>query len=189
MGARDGSFGLIPVGVESGTPFVGHTRLMSIASAYGTNIFYGDLVNLQSDGTIQRETADAAIVTCGVFLGCSYTDATLGFVQRQYWPASQIATDAFGYIADDPNLLFKIQADATLGRTAVGANFELTTDASGSTVTGNSGLELAASTQATTNTFPLRVIDFLDVDEIDSDFPIMIVKINTVHLYDRVLGT
>ena len=129
MGARDGAFGLIPVGVESGTPFVGHTRQMAIASTYNTNIFYGDVVALVGAGTIERQTADAAMIMCGVFLGCSYTDATLGFVQRQYWPANQVATDAMAYVADDPNTLFKIQADATLGRGAIGANGELTSDA------------------------------------------------------------
>jgi len=162
---------------------------MSIASAYNTNIFYGDVVLLVSSGTIERRAVTATMVMCGVFLGCSYTDATLGFVQRQHWPANQVATDAFAYVADDPAMLFKIQADETLGRTVIGNNAELIEAGAGSTVTGNSLMELDGSSVGTTSTDPLRIIDFLDGDEVDSDFPIMIVKINLTHQYDSTAGS
>ncbi len=180
MGARDGAFGLEPVGLIGGRPFTGAFRQMRIASAYNTNIFTGDVVNLVANGVIQRLGLTVAGMPTGVFMGCSYTDATLGFVQRAYWPANQVATDAYAYVCDDPEAVFKIQADATMANTDVGLNAAIV-NGSGSTATGKSAVELDSGTSnapAVTATFPLRIIDFWDRDEIDSDFPIMLVKWN-----------
>ena len=47
----DAPYGLAPVKLLSGVPFVGTTRQYSIASAYGTSIFYGDAVKLVTGGT------------------------------------------------------------------------------------------------------------------------------------------
>jgi len=88
-------YGLRPINEVSGTSYAGATRKLPIASGYGTNIFYGSIVVIAADGTIQLMTdigsqADQFPVgTVGVFMGCSYTDATLGFVNRQMWPLVQ----------------------------------------------------------------------------------------------------
>lgn len=180
MGARDGAFGFEPVGLLGGRVFAGAFRQMKIASAYNTNIFTGDVVHLVANGVIQRLTMEAAAMPIGIFMGVSYTDATLGFVQRSYWPAGQVAADAYGYICDDPDAVFKIQADATMAQTDVGLNAAVV-NGSGSTATGKSGLELDAgggTAPAVTATLPLRIVDFLERDEIDSLFPIMLVKWN-----------
>jgi hypothetical protein len=42
----NGPYGLIPVKLISGVPFVGVTREYKIASGYGTSIFNGDAVTL-----------------------------------------------------------------------------------------------------------------------------------------------
>ena len=47
-----GPYGLVPVKLLSGSPFVGVTRHMPIASGYATSIFYGDAVKLVTGGTI-----------------------------------------------------------------------------------------------------------------------------------------
>ncbi len=177
MGARDGAFGMEPVGLLGGRVFAGAFRQLPIASAYNTNIFKGDVVRLVTGGTIERLGVTAAGMPVGIFMGVSYTDATLGFVQRNYWPANQVATDAYAYVCDDPWAVFKIQSDETLSATAIGLNFSMI-NGTGSTATGMSANEIDGSTENTTNTFPLRVIDFLDRDEIDSDFPIMLVTWN-----------
>jgi hypothetical protein len=63
--------------------------------------------------------------TVGVFMGCSYTDATLGFVNRQMWPASQVAADAQAFIVDNPNVAFQMQADGAVAQAALGRNAPL----------------------------------------------------------------
>ena len=183
-------YGMRPVSLVGGRVYSGSFRQYPIASAYATNIFAGDLVDLAVDGTIERETADVAVTTVGIFMGVSYTDATMGSLHRQYWPASQVATDAMAYVCDDPFAVFECQADATLGQNSVGSNFALAGDADGSTTTGNSGVVVSASSINTTNTLPLRVIGFWDPDEIDSDFPNMLVTWNTTaaHRYLQILG-
>jgi len=197
MGARDGAFGMEPVGIVGGRVYAGAFRQLPIASAYATNIFKGDVVALVSGGTIERISVTTTAIPVGIFMGVSYTDATMGFIQSNYWPASTVATDAYAYVCDDPWALFKIQADATVAATAIGLNASMI-NGTGSTVTGRSANELQASSVATTNTLPLRIIDFWDRDEIGSDFPLMLVKWNqgdtiiassSHHQYYSALGT
>jgi len=71
------------------------------------------------------------------------------------------ASDAVGYVLIDPDVLFKMQGDATIAQTALGANFSVIQTA-GSTTIGRSKNACDASTVATTNTFPIRLVDFVD---------------------------
>ena len=157
-------YGLLPINLIGGQVFAGSTRQIPIASGSATAIFYGDVVNLNSDGTLSKDTGTATATPVGVFLGCSYTDATFGKVFRQYYPASTVAADTVGYVLDDPDALFKVAVTAAgastisgVGRTAVGNNSALIQGA-GSTVTGNSKVSISATT-ATSSTLPVRVID------------------------------
>jgi len=177
MGARDGAFGMEPVGLLGGREFTGAFRQYPIASAYNTNIFTGDNVHLVTNGVIERLSITTAAIPVGIFMGVSYTDATLGFVQRAHWPANQVATDAYAYVCDDPWAVFKIQADATVAATAIGLNARMI-NGTGSTTTGKSANELDAGNIAANELYPLRVIDWWDRDEIGSLFPIMLVMWN-----------
>lgn len=193
-------YGLRPINEVSGTSYAGATRKLPIASGYGTNIFYGSVVVIAADGTIQLMTDLGSngdqfpVGTVGVFMGCSYTDATLGFVNRQMWPASQVAADAQAFIVDDPNVAFQMQADgavaqAALGRNAPLANVQSTT--TGSTITGNSNVALDA-TVASTSGIALRIVDFVDApgSSVGDAFTDVIVKFNPVaHSYTNPTGT
>jgi len=193
-------YGLRPINEVSGTPYAGATRKLPIASGYGTNIFYGSVVVIAADGTIQLMTdigsqADQFPVgTIGVFMGCSYTDATMGFVNRQSWPANQVANDALAFIVDDPNVAFQMQADgavaqAALGRNAPLANVQSTT--TGSTLTGNSNVALDA-TVASTSGIAFRIVDFVNApgSAVGDAFTDVIVKFNPVaHSYTNPTGT
>ena len=53
-------YGLLPVKLLSGVPFVGTTRHYSIASGYATDIFYGDAVKLVTGGTVYVQ----AVLSC-----------------------------------------------------------------------------------------------------------------------------
>ena len=190
----DAPYGLRPVKMISGSPYTGVTRQYRIASAYNTNIFYGDVVKLVTGGTVERDTADAAMTPIGVFMGCTFTDpGTSQPTFKQYWPASTVASDAFAYVVDDPNGLFKVAVVSSgttissLAITDIGANLQMV-DNSGSTTTGNSKIA-ANATSATTNTFPLRVVDVVTETKTSSTaFPEALVKWCAGHQFDNTTG-
>ena len=178
MSATATPTGLRPLKLLGDRVFNHGVRQFSIASGYATNVFNGDLVKLVAAGTIEKDTGTTTATPVGVFLGAQYTDPSLGYLlHSQYWPTGTVASDAFGYVVDDPDMLFLIQADDTLGRNSIGANAAIVQGA-GDTATGNSGVSLDASSVATTGTLPLRIIGFKEEDEIDTAFPWMVVKIN-----------
>jgi hypothetical protein len=160
----DGPYGLVPINLIGGQVFAGATRQIPIASASATAIFYGDVVKLADTGLLTKETGTATATPVGVFLGCSYTDATFGKVFRQFYPGAITASDIVAYVQDDPDALFKVAVTSAgtstisyVNRTAVGNNSALI-QGTGSTTTGNSAVSISATT-ATTATLPVRVID------------------------------
>jgi hypothetical protein len=158
-------YGLIPINLIGGQVFAGSTRLIPIASASATAIYYGDVVKLNSNGDLSKDTGTNAATPVGVFLGCTYTDATYGKTFRQYYPGAVTAADIQAYVLDDPDALFKVAVVADyssttvtyVNRTAVGNNAVLAQN-TGSTITGNSkvGIDDAVNT---TSTWPVRIID------------------------------
>ena len=87
------------------------------------------------------------------------------------------------YVADDPNMLFAIQADGTVNDDDIGANAELEQTASSSTF-GMSRVSIDISTTAVTAALPIRIVDWLggyDGDERGTSYPIMLCKWNTGH--------
>jgi hypothetical protein len=146
-----------------GQVFAGATRQIPIDSGSATNIFFGDVVKLNSDGTLSKDTGTDAATPVGVFLGCSYTDPTFGKVFRQYYPANTVASDIMAYVEDDFDALFKVAVVSTttnisyMNRTSVGNNAVLVQNA-GNTTNGNSRVAVS-STTATTSTWPVRIID------------------------------
>jgi hypothetical protein len=159
----DAPYGLIPINLIGGQVFAGATRQIPITSASATAIFFGDVVRLNANGTLDKDTGTSAATPVGVFLGCSWTDPTFGKTFRQSYPGAITAADITAYVQDDPDALFKVavvSSGTTIGfvnRTAVGNNAVLVQNA-GVTATGNSRVAVSATT-ATTNTFPVRIID------------------------------
>lgn len=144
--------------------FTGKVRHIKIANAYGTAIFYGDFVKLVSSGTVEKAAVTTSVVagTVGIFVGCSYTDPTTSQpTYSQFFPASTAADDIMAYVVDDPKLLFRMQADEAIAQTGLGNNVSAVNTA-GSTSIGRSRNALDGGSIATTNTLPLRVVDFVD---------------------------
>jgi len=191
-------YGLKPINLIGGQVFAGATRQMEIASGYATNIFYGDLVQRISDGTITKDTGTTTATPCGVFLGVSFTNSSTGQVQQQqFYPASQSiksGTKIFAVVADDPDTLFQVAVVSGttvitgVGISAIGNNSTLVQNA-GSTTTGNSAVAILAAT-AVTATLPIRIIDVVrDTATAADNFPEVIVKINFgMHQYNAALG-
>lgn len=181
MAATAAPYGARPVGTLSASgSFSSKTRQLEIASGYGTGIFNGDFVTLVADGTIEKDTGTSTLSTCGIFLGCQYTDpSTKQLTFNTQWPASTVASDAKAYVLDDPNVLIQMQADGTLALTSRGLNIGVVQTA-GSTDIGKSKNAADQSTAATTVTLPLRILDFVDGPDsaVGDAFTDIIVKFN-----------
>ena len=163
--AIEAPYGLLPINLIGGQVFAGSTRQIPIAVNSATAIFYGDVVKLNSDGTLDKDTGTNAATPVGVFLGCTYVDPTFGLTFRQYYPGTTNINGITAYVLDDPDALFKVavvSATTTIGyvnRTAVGNNAVLVQN-SGLTTTGNSRVAVDDTT-ATTSTWPVRIVDVI----------------------------
>ena len=192
----DAPYGLLPVNLIGGQVFAGATRQIPIASGSATAIFFGDVVKLNSDGTLSKDTGTDAATPVGVFMGCSYTDATFGKTFRQYYPGNVVASDINAVVSDDPDALYKVavtSSGTTVGyvnRTAVGNNAVLTQNA-GNTATGNSKVAIDDTT-GTTATFPVRIIDVVPETHTAGNpgsYTEVIVKWNAgMHQYNNATG-
>jgi hypothetical protein len=157
-----------------------------IKNAYGTSIFYGDFVKWADDNpntTIQKDTGTTSLTPIGVFLGCAYTDPTTGqFTTNQYFPASIAADDIVAYVASDPFVVMQMQSDETLGQDDLGKNVAVVQTA-GSTSIGTSRNAIDGSTANTTNTLPLKIIDFVDGPDsaVGDEFTDVLVMFNVGH--------
>ena len=183
MANQDTAFGLRPVGlVGSGANTTGVTEY-EIASNNTNAIYNGAIVVPLAAGVIDQagDTAGGTTQALGVLVGVQYHDSTQKKpVFLNYWPGSgSVSVDTNfpvkALVADNPNQLFVVAADATLTNratalAAVFANASLGTSArSGSTDTGKSSAQLVVSTIATTATLPLRIVGLVD-DDANNDY-------------------
>jgi len=183
MANQETAFGLRPVGlVGSGVNSTGVTEY-EIASDNTNAIFNGAIVVPLAAGVIDQAGATDGGTTqaLGVLVGVQYHDSTQKKpVWLNYWPGSGSVSVDTNYpvkalVADNPNQLFVVAADATLTNratalAAVFANASLGTSArTGSTDTGKSNSQLGVSTIATTATLPLRIVGLVD-DDANNDY-------------------
>ena len=183
MANAETSFGLRPVGlVGSGTNSTGVTQY-EIASNNTNAIFNGALVIPLAGGVIDQagDTAGGTTAALGVLVGVEYVDSVSKKpVVINYWPGSgSVSVDTNhpvkALVADNPEQLFVVAADATLtdratALTGVFANASLGTSArTGSTDTGKSNSQLSVSSINTTATLPLRIVGLVD-DDANNDY-------------------
>ena len=166
----DTPYGFKPVGLLGGRVYSGSTRQIPIASGHATNIFFGEVVIMSSNGCITTAVLTATTVNIvGVFQGCSYVNTLGQRVYSQYYPATvSNAVDTpnmtWAYVADDPGLVMKVamvsgttvisgltRAAATGGNAAIVIN-------TGSTITGDSKWAIL-NTIDTTTTTPIRILE------------------------------
>jgi hypothetical protein len=192
-----GPYGLIPINLIGGQVFAGATRQIPIASAEATAIYYGDVVNLTTDGTIRKMATTDSGGVVGVFLGCSFVDPTYGLTFRQYYPGGLTNATLTAYVQDDPDALFKAAVCDTgtttisyLTRSDVNRNAALVQN-SGNATTGDSRVAINDST-GTTDTLPVRIIDVVPETAIagyPGSYTEVIVKWNFgIHRYYNATG-
>jgi hypothetical protein len=161
MANTDAPRGLTPLRHKSGAPYNGAANAYYIPSSYGTALYIGDPVVKTGTSNTARVTApglggfavgtlpeinkatagDANRVT-GVIVGFAADASNLS---NQYNPAS---TERIALVADDPDLVFEIQADGAVPAASMGLNAVFIFTHAGSTVTGHSGVELDTTSDA-----------------------------------------
>ena len=192
-----GPYGFQPINLVGGQVFAGSTRLIPIASGSGTSIFYGDVVRLNTGGTLSKvSTTATATDAVGIFLGCQFTNpSTKQLLQQQYYPASTVASDIQAFVLDDPDALFKVAVTAAgtstisgVTQAAIGQNSALILTA-GSTTTGDSNASISATTGAGT-AVPMRIVGGIpETVNASGSFTEVIVKFNFgVHTYYSAAG-
>ena len=183
----DAPYGFKAINELNGLPYAGATRQFPIARSYATNIFYGDLVQLQTDGTLILTSYSAASSptsviagAIGVFVGCQFTNPTTKQLQfSQYYPASTAADDIEAFVIDDPSAVFKVvmvgqtssesntaSAVGYANQSFIGTNVYAVTGVAGSTTTGNSKMAVSGdgptngtgNVRVATNSLPFRVV-------------------------------
>jgi len=171
MASTAAPYGLRAVNRVDGLPYAGETRQFLIDPAgYASNLFYGQVVKIHTDGYINLVTETGATGsafpagTIGVFVGCSYVNAQGQTVYSQYYPSGSL--NAVAYVVDDDRAVFQAQADGAVTQTQLGQNMFFaaaqsgTAGTGGSTTSGNSLSALSATTQAATAGF--RLVGFVN---------------------------
>jgi hypothetical protein len=176
MSATAAPFGLQPAYHPSGVirPDKG-----TIASAYGANIYQGSPVAYVATGGIALAAAGAK--AAGVFQGCEYQPGgQLPRVVSNYWPSGTVATKIVAYLTTDPEIVYQVQANATMAVTTVGRTYDWSTNATGNgdTATGNStvSLDVASLSAGGAGLIVLGVLEGPDNDWGDT-YPVVLVKI------------
>jgi hypothetical protein len=188
-------YGLQPVNRIDGMPYAGAIRQIPVAAGFGTAIFDGDTVLINSDGVLVKSSTTDSGGIVGVCVGGQYVNSNGQTIQGQYIPALATTTSnpALAYVVDDPMALFKVAVVTsgttmgTAGRTVVGSNLPLVLNP-GNTATGNSAFAVTLTGAGATATIPVRVIDVVPETATGADtFRELLVKINT-HQYNNTTG-
>jgi hypothetical protein len=188
-------YGLQPINRIDGMPYAGAFRQIPVAAGFGTAIFDGDTVVINSDGYLVKSTTTNTGDIVGVCVGGQYVNSSGQTIQGQFIPAlaSTSTNLALAYVVDDPMALFKVAVVTsgttmgTAGRTVVGSNLPLVLNA-GNTTTGNSAFAVTLTGAGTTATIPIRVIDVVPESATAADtYTELLVKINN-HQYNDTTG-
>jgi hypothetical protein len=197
--------GLRPVKMIGSQPNTGGTREFKLSTNNAVGIFNGDIIQLTAAGNPQALTATPTTSTAGIVgacVGVRYVNpSTKQSMWGQYLPAGAITagyTDVYVMVADDPDLIFKVQGSAAFGTLtngahgAVGKNATLGNFSAGNVTTGNSAVNVVVGTNgaslAATATLAVRVLGVVPGTETDP-FPELYVKFNEgVHSYTASLG-
>lgn len=162
-----------PSGLDRASPYV-------IAANYNTNLFKNQPVILNTNGTIVVGTSAADLI--GVFAGVEYVDPTGRPVYSPNWIASTATmanTTIRAWVYDDPEIVYRVQSDATVAATAVGDQADVSNVGAGNTAVGLSQSTLSATLAGAGVQAQFRIIGISpDVDNAFGDpFVLLQVKL------------
>jgi hypothetical protein len=152
----------------SGTGSAPTYEQVTVQIAYNaTNIFNGDPVEPDANGfVVQGDGTTAAAGIAGIFVGCKYLSVSQKrTVWSNYWPGSDVASTQVveGYIINDPNAKFLVQAVSSISGGVTQADVNATagyTIGTGNTATGISAATLSDIGPATA-TLPFRIVSLV----------------------------
>lgn len=199
MGTTAAYYGLQPV-QDVGASVRGKVTNYVLTANVATGFFNGDIVNIgigvATPVTATPTTTRNGATPWGIFIGANWTDATGTPQYTNYFPANgYTAYSAYGEIKlqliCDPDVQFKVRADGPITYARIGLNAQLGNFSAGSTSTGNSGVNLVASSVATTNTFGVKIIDIAEGPGNaagDAYTDVICVWNQNVHAFRNILG-
>ena len=97
----------------------------------------GDVVKQMSDGTVAVSAAAAGAANVGIFMGCHYMQASMGWpIWTNFWPGAgaMAGTMVDAFVVDDPLVVFEVMANAgpiTLANVGDNADFVVTASVTG----------------------------------------------------------
>ena len=164
MANQDAPFGFRAIGGMGSSYETQGTSKYQINDNWTNAIFQGDLVGM-GDGTVTDRAGTTTVagyifgsiaattLSLGVFNGCFYIDPTTSKpTWKNYYPGGiNITTgkiDAYCY--DNPQQLYVVQTAGTLTQSDAGSLIDNNTYVAGSTINGQSKLEIAATSKFTT---------------------------------------
>lgn len=138
MSAVNAPFGFLPVFHPSGLVRA-QGFLSAVPSGYGSNIFKGQPVAINgANGNIEPVTANN-VDFIGIFAGIEMADSQgrpmymPNFVAGSTFPST---VTPVVYVYTDPAIVYEVQADGSVARTALGRQVNISNFAAGSTLTG-----------------------------------------------------
>ncbi len=178
-------YGLRPSRQLNGSPFINAQNRYRVASNNSTSIYQGDVVIPFASGNIGRAIANTSTAAVGVFNGCFYTDPTTQKPTfKNYLPGSTVASDIVAFVIDAPDTVFEVNANGIFAVADIFKNFQIN-NASGSTATGISLVQLDIAESGVTSTYLVQAID-VSGDVTNSDVTVsnanILVRINN-HAY------
>lgn len=191
MPNSDTPFGLRPVKHLNGAPYNGAYRLHATASGDSVQLLIGDPVTLSGTSqTINGQIySDVKRAATGDILTGICTGVEPATRDDSIYRVASTAT--LVKITEDPDLLFEAQevtGGTALAAADIGLNIDFVVTA-GSTVTGQSGVELNNATEAATNTLDLHIVGFVArSDNAIGEHAKWLVSINRSQYRDQVAG-
>ena len=172
MAYADQPYGFIPIRHKSGAPYNGASRPYWIDNGATEDNFIGDPMIL--DGSANSVAIDVpgmgkfaigtlpGVIRASAGTGSRVTGVVVAFGAdtRDSTVYRVNSTERLVWLADDPELVFSVQADAAYAVDDIGRNSNILFDTTGSTSTGRSGAE-ADATASTGATAQLMVVGFV----------------------------
>lgn len=158
MANTNAPFGFRPIRRYDGAAWSGNLTTCKMQITAGA-LNRGDCVKQLADGTVAVSAAADGHLMRGVFEGCHYLSAALGYpIWSNYWPGSGAVAGTLvdAFIIDDPNVVFEAMANAgPIALADIGSNVDITVTAS---TTGFSKWSVGAPTTSGSTNYPFKVI-------------------------------